>query len=255
MRNFLQRAYLALILVFLYIPIVALMILSFNKSRYMSKWTGLSLRWYRSMLHSDMIMTALRNTIIIALISAIVATLIGTAACMGIRYMKKLPRTIIMGLTNIPMLNADIVTGISLMLCFIAFGISLSMKTVILAHITFNIPYVILSVMPRINQLDNNVYEAAMDLGASPWYAFRKVVLPDIMPGVLSGFLLAFTMSLDDFIITHFTKGAGINTISTLVYSELRKGVKPNLYALSTVMFIAVLVLLIVVNGPRKEEQ
>ena len=159
-----------------------------------------------------------------------------------------------MGITNIPMLNADIVTGISLMLCFLAFGVTLSMKTVILAHITFNIPYVILSVMPRIKQLEPSTYEAALDLGASPAYAFVKVVLPDIMPGILSGFLLAFTMSLDDFIITHFTKGAGINTISTLVYSELRKGIKPTLYALSALVFTAVLILLIIMNLPKRKE-
>jgi spermidine/putrescine transport system permease protein len=168
--------------------------------------------------------------------------------------MKALPKTVIMGITNVPLLNADIVTGISLMLCFLAFGISLSMKTVIIAHITFNIPYVILSVMPKLKQTEKSTYEAALDLGASPIYAFFKVVFPDILPGILSGFLLAFTMSLDDFIITHFTKGAGINTISTLVYSEVRKGIKPSLYALSTLMFVAVLILLLIMNKPKKKE-
>ena len=231
------------------------MIRSFNESKYMSSWGGFSLKWYESLFSSDIILSALQNTLIIALVSSAVAAVIGTAACMGIARMKRLPRTIVMGLTNIPMLNADIVTGISLMLCFLAFGISLSMKTVILAHITFNIPYVILSVMPRINQLEPNAYEAALDLGASPAYAFVKITLPDIMPGILSGFLLAFTMSLDDFIITHFTKGAGINTISTLVYSELRKGIKPDLYALSTIMFAAVLILLLLVNLPKQKQK
>ena len=153
-----------------------------------------------------------------------------------------------MGITNIPMLNADIVTGISLMLAFIAFGISLGFKTILIAHITFNIPYVILSVMPKLKQTNKSVYEAAMDLGASPVYAFFKVVFPDILPGVLSGFLMAFTMSLDDFIITHFTKGAGINTLSTLIYSEVRRGIKPSMYALSTIIFGAVLILLIITN-------
>lgn len=152
MKNVLQKIYLAVILIFLYAPIAALMILSFNESKYMSSWGGFSLKWYESLFSSDIILSALQNTLIIALVSSAVAAVIGTAACMGIARMKRLPRSIVMGLTNIPMLNADIVTGISLMLCFLAFGISLSMKTVILAHITFNIPYVILSVMPRINQ-------------------------------------------------------------------------------------------------------
>ena len=159
-----------------------------------------------------------------------------------------------MGITNIPMLNADIVTGISLMLAFIAFGISLGFNTILISHITFNIPYVILSVMPKLKQTNKSVYEAAMDLGAPPVYAFFRVVFPDILPGVLSGFLLAFTMSLDDFIITHFTKGAGINTLSTLIYSEVRRGIKPSMYALSTVIFVAVLALLVIINfAPRKK--
>lgn len=255
MKNILQKLYLAVIFIFLYAPIAALILLSFNDSKYTSIWGGFTLKWYESLVHSEIIMSALQNTLIIAMISSIAATLIGTAACIGMNHMKKLPRNIIMGITNIPMLNADIVTGISLMLCFIAFGITLSMKTVILAHITFNIPYVIMSVMPRIKQLEPHTYEAALDLGASPAYAFVKIILPDIMPGILSGFLLAFTMSLDDFIITHFTKGAGINTISTLVYSELRKGIKPDLYALSSIMFIAVLVLLLIMNLPKRENK
>lgn len=254
MKKILEKIYLAVIFIFLYLPIAALIVLSFNESKYMSVWGGFSLKWYESMFSSEIIMSALGNTLFIALISATVATIIGTAACLGINNMKKLPRTIVMGITNIPMLNADIVTGISLMLCFLAFGITLSMQTVILAHITFNIPYVILSVMPRIKQLEPSTYEAALDLGASPAYAFTKIVLPDIMPGILSGFLLAFTMSLDDFIITHFTKGVGINTISTLVYSELRKGIKPNLYALSTIMFVGVLILLIIMNLPKRKD-
>jgi spermidine/putrescine transport system permease protein len=152
-------------------------------------------------------------------------------------------------------MNADIVTGISLLLCFVAFGISLSFKTVLIAHITFNVPYVILSVMPRLKQTEGGTYEAALDLGASPVYAFFRVVMPDLMPGILSGFLMAFTMSLDDFVITHFTCGAGVNTLSTYIYSEVRRGIKPTLYALSTIMFVAVLVLLILINvRPQKKE-
>ena len=256
MKKFLERFYLVFIFIFLYAPIAALVILSFNESKYMSQWGGFSLKWYVDMFESSLIMSALRNTLLIAALSSVIATIIGTAACLAIHQMKPRSRAVIMGLTNIPMLNADIVTGISLMLSFIAFGISLGFETVLIAHITFNIPYVILSVMPKLKQTDRSTYEAALDLGASPMQAFFKVTFPDILPGVLSGFLLAFTMSLDDFIITHFTKGAGINTLSTLIYSEVRRGIRPSMYALSTLIFLVVLVLLIIVNfRPEKKKQ
>ena len=253
MGKFLKRFYLVIMFIFLYAPILVLMVLSFNSSKYMSKWTGFSLKWYQQMFSSNLIMSALRTTLIIAFVSALIATVIGTIACIGINNMKKVPRTLILGVNNIPLMNADIVTGISLMLCFIAFGVSLGFGTVLVAHITFNIPYVVLSVMPKMKQTEKSTYEAALDLGASPLYAFWKVILPDILPGILSGFLLAFTMSLDDFIITHFTKGAGINTLSTLIYSEVRKGIKPSLYALSTILFLAVLILLIIANLPKRK--
>ena len=222
-KRIVENFYLVLILIFLYAPIVTMMVLSFNSSKSRTQWGGFTFQWYTQMFDSATIMDALVNTLLIAFVSALIATIIGTAASIAINSMKPLPRTIIMGITNIPMLNADIVTGISLMLAFIAFGISLGFQTILIAHITFNIPYVILSVMPKLKQTNKSTYEAAMDLGASPVYAFFKVVFPDILPGVLSGFLLAFTMSLDDFIITHFTKGAGINTLSTLIYSEVRR--------------------------------
>ena len=256
-KRIVENFYLVLILIFLYAPIVTMMVLSFNSSKSRTQWGGFTLRWYTQMFDSATIMDALVNTLVIAFVSALIATIIGTAASIAINSMKPLPRTIIMGITNIPMLNADIVTGISLMLAFIAFGISLGFQTILIAHITFNIPYVILSVMPKLKQTNKSTYEAAMDLGASPIYAFFKVVFPDILPGVLSGFLLAFTMSLDDFIITHFTKGAGINTLSTLIYSEVRRGIKPSMYALSTIIFLAVLVLLLITNfapGRKKGE-
>lgn len=256
-KKWLEDFYLVIILLFLYAPIFTMMVLSFNNSKSRTQWGGFTLQWYTQMFDSATIMDALVNTLLIAFVSALIATIIGTAASIAINSMKPLPRTIIMGITNIPMLNADIVTGISLMLAFIAFGISLGFQTILIAHITFNIPYVILSVMPKLKQTNKSTYEAAMDLGASPVYAFFKVVFPDILPGVLSGFLLAFTMSLDDFIITHFTKGAGINTLSTLIYSEVRRGIKPSMYALSTIIFLAVLVLLLITNfapGRKKEE-
>lgn len=248
LKQFFQDFYLVLILIFLYAPIGTMMVLSFNGSKSRTIWGGFTTKWYAQMFESPAIMDALYNTLLIAFVSALVATIIGTVAALGINSMKKVSKTIVMGVNNIPMLNSEIVTGISLMLAFIAFGISLGFKTILIAHITFNIPYVILSVMPKLKQTSKSTYEAAMDLGAGPIQAFFKVVFPDIMPGVLSGFLMAFTMSLDDFIITHFTRGAGIDTLSTLIYSEVRRGINPSMYALSTIIFATVLVLLIITN-------
>ena len=232
-----------------------MMVLTFNQSKSRTHWGGFTLSWYTQMFQSRAIMYALYTTLLVAMISALVATVIGTVTALSINHMKPVSKNIFMGISNIPMLNADIVTGISLMLAFIAFGISLGFKTVLISHITFNIPYVILSVMPKLKQTDRSTYEAALDLGASPAYAFFQVVFPDIMPGVLSGFLLAFTMSLDDFIITHFTKGAGINTLSTLIYSEVRRGIRPSMYALSTVIFVVVLVVLLIANFRKQPEK
>lgn len=248
LKQFFQDFYLVLILIFLYAPILTMMVLSFNNTKSRTVWGGFTTKWYLEMFQSQPIMDALYNTLLIAFVSALVATIIGTVAAIGINSMKKVPRTIVMAMNNIPMLNSDIVTGISLMLAFLAFGISLGFKTILFAHISFNIPYVILSVMPKLKQTSKYTYEAAMDLGASPLQAFFKVIFPDILPGVLSGFLMAFTMSLDDFIITHFTKGAGINTLSTLIYSEVRRGIKPSMYALSTLIFVTILILLIITN-------
>ena len=255
LQKILADFYLVLILIFLYAPILTMMVLSFNTSKSRTQWGGFTLSWYQQMLSDPDILAALSNTLLIAFVSALAACILGTAAAIAINSMKPVSRTIIMGITNIPMLNADIVTGISLMLAFIAFGISLGFKTILIAHITFNIPYVILSVMPKLKQTDKSTYEAALDLGASPLYAFFKVVFPDILPGVLSGFLLAFTMSLDDFIITHFTRGAGINTLSTLIYSQVRRGIQPSMYALSSVIFLTVLVLLLIANYRPKEKK
>lgn len=249
-----RRIYLALIAIFMYAPIITLIVLSFNKSKSRSKWGGFTLKWYAGLFENETIMAALRNTLLIATLSAVIATVIGTAACIAINAMKKKGRTIWMGVTNIPMLNAEIVTGISLMLIFIVLGIKFGFMTILIAHITFNIPYVILSVMPRMKTLNPSTFEAALDLGASHSYAFFKVVLPDIFPGVVSGFLMAFTMSIDDFVITHFTKGAGVDTLSTKIYSEVRKGIKPEMYALSAIIFVTILILLILVNKTPKKD-
>lgn len=254
-RTTAHKIYLTLIFIFLYAPIVTLIVLSFNASKTRSKWGGFTLQWYQSLFENEAILQALGNTLTIALLSSLTATVIGTITCLAIQNMKKRNRTILIGIANIPMLNAEIVTGISLMLLFISLGIRFGFLTILLAHITFNIPYVILSIMPRMKQLNPSTYEAALDLGASHPQAFFKVVFPDILPGILSGFLMAFTMSLDDFIITHFTKGPGIDTLSTKIYTEVKKGIKPEMYALSAIIFIVVLVLLLLVNHTPKEKK
>jgi len=254
-KNSLKKIYLILILIFLYAPIATLIVLSFNASKTRAKWGGFTLSWYVSLFQDDVILTALYNTILIALLASLIATLIGTIACLAMRNMHKTGRAILMGITNIPMLNAEIVTGISLMLLFISVGMTFGFLTVLMAHITFCIPFVILSVMPRLKRLNISTYEAALDLGASSTRAFFKVVLPDIMPGVVSGFLMSFTMSLDDFIITHFTKGPGLDTLSTKIYTEVKKGIKPEMYALSSIIFVTVLLLLFLSNNVPKGEK
>ena len=248
MKKLSKLLYLGLIILFLYFPIGALMVLSFNEGKSMNAWQGFSLKWYEEMLQNEEIMEALGNTFTIALWASVIATVVGVLGCIGLNAMSERKRSLVMGLNNIPLLNADIVIGISIMLCFLMFGVSLSYGTVLFAHITFCLPYVILSVMPKFKQLQNLTYEAALDLGATPVYAFFKVVLPEIMPGIVSGFLLSFTMSVDDFVITHFTRGAGINTLSTLIYSQVKVGIRPTLYALSTIIFVTVLVVLIIIN-------
>lgn len=254
-KSLAKKIYLGFIIFLLYAPIVTLVVLSFNNSKTRAKWGGFTGKWYVSLFQNEQIMNALYTTLTIAFLSALIATVIGTAAAIGMQAMQKKFRTLFMGVTNIPMLNADIVTGISLMLLFIACRVSMGYMTILLAHITFNIPYVITSVLPKLKQTNKRTYEAALDLGASPIYAFFKVVFPDILPGVSSGFLLSFTMSLDDFVITHFTKGPGVDTLSTKIYSEVRKGIKPEMYALSTLLFGTVLLLLFLINSSPSKEQ
>ena len=241
--------YTALLILFMYAPIVAMIVLSFNASKSRAVWGGFTLHWYHSLFHDGPILSSFYNTIIIALIAAVVSTIIGTFAAIGITRMRTVMRTSSMVVTNIPMLNADIVTGIALMLLFIACRMTLGFTTVLIAHISFCIPYVILSVLPKLSQARRATYEAALDLGASPLQAFTRVTLPDLLPGIVSGFMLAFTMSLDDFIITHFTKGPGVDTLSTRIYSEVRKGIRPEMYALSTLLFALVLLLLVLINN------
>ncbi len=250
------RLYMAVIFLFLYLPILVLIVLSFNNSKSRVKWGGFTGKWYLAMFQNETIMEAFVMTLEITLTASVCATIIGTLAAIGIHAMKSRGKAILLGATNIPLLNADIVTGISMMLLFVRFT-KLGFSTVLIAHLTFDIPYVILNVLPKLNQPSRSAYEAALDLGATPLYAFYKIVWPDIRPGVFSGFLMAVTMSLDDFSITYFTKGAGVNTLSTMLYTELRKGIKPEMYALSTLLFGIALLLLLVMNfgTSRKQEK
>ncbi|MBR2274726.1 MAG: ABC transporter permease [Lachnospiraceae bacterium] len=247
LKDILSGLYIGFITLILYAPIVLLIVLSFNNSRSRVTWGGFTLKWYEKLFSNNQIKEALFTTLLLAFLSAVIAVLIGVTGALGIHAMNRRNYKIMLVFTNIPMLNADIVTGIALMLWFIHF-IPLSFGSVLLAHITFNIPYVILSVMPRIQQMNVSIYEAARDLGAGTVHAFFKVILPQLSGGILSGFFMAFTMSMDDFVITYFTKGAGVNTLSTMIYGEIRKGIKPELYALSTLIFLFVSVILLISN-------
>ncbi|MBQ6482524.1 MAG: extracellular solute-binding protein [Anaerolineaceae bacterium] len=247
----LEKIYFWVILAFMYLPIITLIVLSFNKSKSRSHWGGFTFNWYIRLFSDSAILNALANTLIIALIATIAATIIGTVTCVALGGLNRRTRAFIMGITNIPMINADIVTGISLMLLFRILHFQSGFITVLIAHITFNIPYVMLSVMPRMKTISPSVYEAALDLGAKPWYAFRKTILPDLAPAIFSGALMAFTMSLDDFIITYFTKGSGFDTLSTKIYNEIKRGIQPEIYALSAIMFTLVLVLIFASNRMR----
>lgn len=247
MKKALSGIYLALFMIFLYAPIMVLVVLSFNNSRSRVTWGGFTFDWYIKLFSNNQIKETLVTTIMLALFSALISTVIGVAAALGIHAMKKRGFRIMMVFTNIPILNADIVTGIALMLVFARF-IPFGFGSLLIAHITFNIPYVILSVMPKIKQMNISMYEAARDLGAGPVYGFFRVVFPQLISGIVSGFFMAFTMSMDDFVITYFTKGAGVNTLSTMIYGEIRKGIKPEMYALSTLIFIVIFVILLLAN-------
>ena len=254
-KNRFFEVYIALALLFLYAPILVLMVFSFNDSKNMGKWSGFTLRWYKELFMDETILTALFNTLTVAIIASVVATIIGTVAAIYIHNMKsKKGKSFILNLNYLPVVNPDIVTGISLMLLFTALGITRGYFTMVLAHITFNIPYVVLSILPKLKQMPANLYEAAIDLGATPLYATWKVVIPQIMPGIITGFLFAFTLSLDDFVITFFTT-QGTSNLSLLVYSMAKRGISPEINALSTIMFVVVMVVLIAINlrKPKKE--
>lgn len=261
MKKFFSKAYVAFIFLFLYAPIAVLIVFSFNNSKSRAVWSGFTFKWYAELFKDEAIMSALGTTLLVASLAAIIATIIGTMAAIGFKNMHKTPRKLLMQVNNIPMLNPEIVTGVSLMLLFVYVGrilggMELNFATLLFAHITFNVPYVILNVMPKLKQMDSHLYEAALDLGCKPTQAFFKVVIHEIMPGIVSGLLMAFTLSFDDFVISYFTSGSKSQTLSIIIYSMTRKRISPKINALSSIMFITVFVLLLVVNlRQNKDEQ
>ncbi len=254
--KYFSKIYIVLIFGILYIPILTLILFSFNSSNSTALFTGFSFRWYVELFSSTEAFEALRNTLILATLSAVIATVIGTAAAEGIYRMRsRIAKTAITSVTNIPMMNPDIVTGMSMMLFFVAvagvLGISyenMGFAAMLIAHVTFCLPYVILSVLPRINELGDSLSEAALDLGCTPFKAFFKVKLPNIMPGVISGMVMAFTMSLDDFVISYFVGSSDFQTLPLLIYSMTKKKVTPDMYALSTLIVVTIFILLVVSN-------
>ncbi len=250
MKKLISRLYLGLVFIFLYAPIFVLIAYSFNESKSRAHWTGFSLKWYERLFQDDDIIKALLASLLVAVIASVCATLLGTAAAVGISNMRKLPRSVMINVTYLPVINPEIVMGVSLMLLFLffenTFGLMRGMFTVLVAHITFSLPYVILNVLPKLRQMDQNLFEAAQDLGCTPMQAFRKVVIPEIMPGIFSGFLMAFTFSLDDFIVTLFVSGPKFSTLPLAIYSMTRRKVSPSINALSPIIFVMVLPFLLI---------
>lgn len=251
----LSKFYIALVFIFLYAPMVVMMVFSFNSSESTYIFEGFSLQWYERLFQDKVTMDALKNTIVLAVTSAAVATILGTLAAVGLNSMKnKFVKSSVMTVTNIPMMNPEIVTGISMMLLFVFAGALFSKRdvlgfwTLLIAHVTFQLPYVILSILPKLRQTDNRIYEAAQDLGCHPLKAFFKVVFPAILPGIISGAIMAFTLSLDDFIISYFTNGPDFQTLPIHIFSMTKKRVKPDMYALSTLIFGAMFILLVLMN-------
>ncbi len=246
----LGKIYIGIVLMFLYVPIFVLIVFSFNETKSRSVFSGFTFDWYEKLFRNEIIISSLINTIIIAVLASIISTILGTLAAIGINSMRKIPKAVVLNITNMPIINPEIVTGVSLMLLFVFFAARMNLEfgfvTLLIAHITFDVPYVILNVMPKFKQMNPHLYEAAQDLGCSPFKAFRKVVLPEIMPGVVSGFLMAFTYSLDDFIISYFTSGSTSQTLPITIYSMTRRKVSPEINALSTIIFMVVVIVLVV---------
>lgn len=248
MKKISSKIYIFLVFLFLYAPIFVLIANSFNQSKSRTVWTGFTLDWYRKLFNNEVILKSLLNTLIVAAIASIISTILGTAAAIGIYKMKKIARSIIINITYIPIMNSEMVTGVSLMLLFVALHIDLGYFTLLCAHITFCVPYVILNVLPKLRQMNRNLYDAALDLGCSPLQAFRHVVIPEIMPGIVTGFLMSLTYSIDDFTISYFTHGSTSQTLPITIYSMTRRKVSPEVNALSAIIFVVVLVILLVMN-------
>ncbi|HPR32907.1 MAG TPA: ABC transporter permease [Prolixibacteraceae bacterium] len=253
MKKILSASYIAVLLLLLYAPILIIVVFSFTEAKVLGNWTGFSLKLYASIFQNGVhhsLSNALWNTLIIGVIAAFSSMILGTLAAIGIFNLRPRARKAVQFVNSIPILNPDIITAISLFLLFVILGISQGYTTVILAHISFCTPYVVLSVYPRLQRMNENLYEAALDLGATPFYALRKVVLPELKPGMISGFILAFTLSVDDFVVTLFTIGnEGLETLSTYIYADARRGgLTPELRPLSTIIFVTVLVLLLIIN-------
>lgn len=251
----LSKLYIILVFIFLYAPMLVMMVFSFNGTESTYIMDGFSFQWYERLFHDRATMNALKNTLILAVVSALISTVMGTMAAVGINSMRtKYVKTTVMTVTNIPMMNPEIVTGVSMMLLFVFAGTLLHKKdilgfwTILIAHISFQIPYIILSVLPKLNQTDRKIYEAAQDLGCPPVKAFFKVVFPSILPGIISGAIMAFTLSLDDFIISYFTNGPAFQTLPIQIFSMTKKRVKPDMYALSTLLFVVIFILLLLMN-------
>ena len=257
MKKFLSNSYMVLVFAFLYAPILILIFFSFNSSNSNVVFNGFSFRWYKELFHDSEILGALGNTLIVASVSSVISTIIGTAAAIGLANYKKWQKNALMNVTYLPVLNPDIITGISMLLLFIAFRISTGFVTVLLAHITFCIPYVILSVMPRLRHVDSHLYEAAQDLGAPPVQAFFKAVFPQLLPGIFSGLMMAFTLSIDDFVVTFFVRGNSFTTLSTVIYTITKRKIPLSINALCTLMFVSVLLILIAANilGGKKTKE
>lgn len=244
----LRKAYIGLIMAFLYAPIVLLILYSFNDSKSRARWGGFTLKWYKELFADETIMAALGTTLSVGFLAAAIATVLGTFGAIALFQMKRGPRRALLSVVNLPMLNSEVVTGVSLMLLFAMARIQLGYLTLLLSHVAFCVPYVVLSVLPKLRQLDPHLAEAAQDLGATPMQGFLKVILPDIMPGVFSGFVMALTMSIDDFVVSFFTTGSGVSNLSITIYTMAKRGISPKINALSTIIFACVFVLLIGMN-------
>jgi len=243
-----KKLYMGIIFLFLYAPILVLMVYSFNESKSRGHWGGFTLKWYGELLHDPAISKALYYTFLVAFLSSIISTVIGTFAAIGIHNLGSLSKKIVLNINYLPVLIPDIVTGVALMTLFISMKMNLGFTTMLISHVMFNIPYVILSVLPKLRLMNRHMTEAALDLGAKPFYALYRVVIPEIMPGVVTGALIAFTLSIDDFVISFFNTGSGVTNLSIVIYSMARRGIKPSINALSTIMLITVVILLLVIN-------